>query len=68
MSIELLVLVLVAGINAVGLIMVAVINVLGLYWIRRLEKNTNSMKDDLVALTAKSSFAAGALSETDKKQ
>ncbi len=31
------------------------------YYIRKLEKNTNSLKDDLVALTAKAEHAKGRL-------
>lgn len=44
--------------NAV-LLLVALMNGFTLYYSRRTEKNTNSMKDALVASTAKEQFAAG---------
>lgn len=50
----------------VALIAVALINAGSLYYMRKLEKNTNSMKDKLVALTDTEAFARGVLSETDK--
>lgn len=45
--------------NTLGLIVVGLMNLATLYYTRRTEKNTNSMKDALVARTAESSHAAG---------
>lgn len=52
----------------IALIAVAFINAGSLYYMRKLEKNTNSMKDRLVNLTAVESFARGVLSETEKEK
>lgn len=41
------------------LLAVAVMNIFTLYYTRRTEKNTNSMKDALVLKTAEASDAAG---------
>ena len=45
--------------NTLGLVLVALINFYGAYMARKTEKNTNSMKDALVAATAKASRAEG---------
>ena len=45
--------------NTAGLVLVALINLYVAYLSKRTEKNTNSMKDALVATTAKSNYAAG---------
>ena len=59
--------------NMIGIIAVAVFTYLGKRQgnrneekIEQVHKATNSMKDALVAATAKASFAEGAKSETDK--
>lgn len=49
-----------------ALILVAFINAGSLYYMRKLEKNTNSMNDRLLVLTDKEAFQRGALSEIDK--
>jgi uncharacterized protein YpmB len=46
-------------VNTIVLLIVAVMNAITLYFTRRTEKNTNSMKDALVASTAKASLAEG---------
>lgn len=45
--------------NSLILLLVAVMNAVTLYYTRKTEKNTNSMKDALVAQTALASHAAG---------
>lgn len=46
-------------INTVALLIVAIMNATTLYYSRRTEKNTNSMKDALVASTQKEAHSAG---------
>lgn len=48
-------------IRNVGSFVTAVSVVIIGFWVRRLEKNTNSIKDELVKVTAKSSKAEGKL-------
>ncbi len=55
MSSDLLVL-----LNTLGMIILAVLQLLNRSDIKNIEKNTNSMKDALVAATAKASRAEGA--------
>lgn len=45
--------------NTLALIVLAILQGVNLWYTRRTEKNTNSMKDALVARTAESSHAAG---------
>lgn len=45
--------------NTLGLVAIALINLYTAYISRKTEKNTNSMKDALVASTAKENYAAG---------
>lgn len=45
--------------NTIVMLLVAVLNGITLYFTRRTEKNTNSMKDALVASTAKASLQEG---------
>lgn len=45
--------------NIVMYVMLAMINLLTLYYTRRTEKNTNSMKDALVASSRNEAHAAG---------
>lgn len=47
------------SLNSVILLMIAVLNTYSVYIAHRTEKNTNSMKDALVAATAKASLAQG---------
>lgn len=55
-----------AWLGPVALIVVAIINSMTLYYMRRLEKNTNSKMDQLVEVTKDAAFARGVKSETDK--
>jgi len=45
--------------NTIGFIVVGVLALVNTYYTRRTEKNTNSMKDALVASTGKVAFQAG---------
>lgn len=45
--------------NSLILLLVAVMNGVTLYYSRRTEKNTNSMKDELVRATGEKAHAAG---------
>jgi len=45
--------------NTAGLVAVAIINLYVAHMARKTEKNTNSMKDELVKSTAKASYSAG---------
>ncbi len=51
-----------------ALIVVAIINAATLYYMRRLERNTNSKMDQLVALTSTEAFARGKLASTPKRR
>lgn len=46
-------------INTLGLIILGLVQLINLYYIRRTEKNTNSMKDALVAQASVLGHAAG---------
>ena len=56
-----------ADFNTIGLIFVALCNLYVAYISRKTEKNTNSMKDALVASTAKASKAEGRQEERDER-
>lgn len=47
------------SLDTIVLLIVAIMNALTLYYTHKTEKNTNSMKDALVASTAKASHAEG---------
>lgn len=49
--------------NTIGLIILAILQLIGYRDIKNIEKNTNSMKDALVASTAKASRAEGVEAE-----
>lgn len=47
------------SLDTMVLFLVALMNALTLYYTHKTEKNTNSMKDELIAATAKASKAEG---------
>jgi len=55
-------------ITALGTLLIAVGQVINIWYTRRLEKNTNSMKDQLVAEVRQASFREGQKDQKDNPQ